>query len=237
LLDFQMPEMDGQSLARIIKGDQLVSLTRLVMLTSRGQSLSPTELHEFGIDSCILKPAKQSRLFNCITTAMVKAAANSNPSASPIIQSPAVSSGVLPPLEELRILLADDNIINQRVGQGQLRKLGYVTKVVANGLEAVEALEQVSYDVILMDCQMPEMDGYEATETIRKLEQTLDGRCRWKVPVHIIAMTAHAMEDEREKCLSVGMDDYLSKPIRIPLLKAALERRKRKSEPLPETNK
>ena len=229
-----MPEMDGQSLARIIKGDQLISLTRLVMLTSRGQLLSPTELNEFGIDSCILKPAKQSRLFNCITAAMGKTAANSCLPTPPIIPPPAVSSDVLPPLEKLRILLADDNIINQRVGQAQLRKLGYAAQVVANGLEVVKALEQVSYDVILMDCQMPEMDGYEATQTIRNREKALDGRCSWKVPVHIIAMTAHAMEGEREKCLAVGMDDYLSKPIRIPLLKAALERHKRESDPSPE---
>ena len=106
--------------------------------------------------------------------------------------------------------------------------------MVANGLEVVKALEQVSYDVILMDCQMPGMDGYEATQSIRNREKALDGRCSWKVPVHIIAMTAHAMEGEREKCLAVGMDDYLSKPIRIPLLKAALERHKRESDPSPE---
>ena len=95
----------------------------------------------------------------------------------------------------------------------------------ANGLVVVKTLEQGSYDVILMDCQMPELDGYEATQTIRKREQALDGPCPWKVPVHIIAMTANAMEGEREKCL-VGMDDYICKPVRGPELQVALQRLK-----------
>ena len=93
----------------------------------------------------------------------------------------------------------------------------------ANGLEVVKALEQGSYDVILMDCQMPELNGYETTQTIRKREQALDGPCPWKVPVHIIAMTAHAMEGEREKCLAAGMDDYISKSVRGSELQVALK--------------
>ena len=97
----------------------------------------------------------------------------------------------------------------------------------ANESEVVKALEQGSYDVILMDCQMPELDGYEATQTIRKREQALDGPCPWKVPVRIIAMTAHAMQGEREKCLAAGMDDYICKPVRGPELQVALQRWKR----------
>jgi CheY-like chemotaxis protein len=93
----------------------------------------------------------------------------------------------------------------------QLHKLGYMAKAVTNGLEVVKALEQATYDVILMDCQMPELDGYETTKTIRQREQALGGGCPWKIPVHIIAMTAHAMQGERQKCIAAGMDDYLTK--------------------------
>jgi CheY-like chemotaxis protein len=126
-------------------------------------------------------------------------------------------------LAKIRILLAEDNKINQMVAMAQLNKLGYTAEAVTNGLEVVKALEQVSYDVILMDCQMPEMDGYETTRTIRKLEQALDGPCHWKAPIYIIAITAHAMPGEREKCLAAGMDDYLTKPVRTPDLKAVLQ--------------
>jgi two-component system, sensor histidine kinase and response regulator len=99
-----------------------------------------------------------------------------------------------------------------------------MAKAVANGLEVLRSLEQISYGIILMDCQMPEMDGYEATRAIRNREQALDGSCPWKSPVYIIAMTASAMQGDREKCLAMGMDDYLSKPVRPSELQAALER-------------
>jgi two-component system, sensor histidine kinase and response regulator len=128
-----------------------------------------------------------------------------------------------PPLEKLRILLADDNSINQIVALGQLRKLRYRADTVANGLEVLEALQLVSYDIILMDCQMPEMDGYEATRAIRQREQNLEKPCPWKSPVYIIAS---ATAGDREKCFAVGMDDYLSKPVRPSEFQAALERSK-----------
>ena len=126
----------------------------------------------------------------------------------------------------MRILLAEDNSINQRVALAQLKKLHYAASAVANGAEVLRTLEQISYGLILMDCQMPEMDGYEATRAIREREQGLEQPCPWKSPVYIIAMTANAMQDDREKCLAAGMDDYLSKPVRIPDLQAALERGK-----------
>jgi two-component system sensor histidine kinase/response regulator len=224
LLDFQMPGMDGLALARAIKSDPLISLIRLVILTSHGQLLSPTELDQFGIDSCVIKPAKQSRLFNCMTDAMDRIAVQTNTvAAAPV----AVRLEVSPTLEKTRIILAEDNKLNQKVALGQLRKIGYRARAVANGLEVVQALEQISCDVILMDCQMPEMDGYETTLAIRKREQSLEQVCPWKSPVYIIALTAHAMQGDKEKCLAVGMDDYLSKPMRISELQAALERWKR----------
>ena len=123
-----------------------------------------------------------------------------------------------------RVLVADDNRANCMVALGQVRELGYAAEAVADGLEVIRALMQISYDVILMDCQMPDLDGYEATKIIRRREQALAGHCPWKAPVHIIAMTAHALHGEREKCLAAGMDDYLSKPVRIEDLKVVLER-------------
>ena len=225
LLDFQMPEMDGLALAHAIKSDPVISATRLVVLTSHGQLLRPAELQKFGIDSCVIKPVKQSRLFDCITDAINRVATQTGfPTVAPA--SAAIPPEVHPGLKKIRILLAEDNIINQKVALAQLHKLGYRAQAVASGLEVVKALEQISYDIILMDCEMPELNGYEASQTIRSRERALDGSCPWKVPVRIIALTAHAMQGEREKCLAAGMDDYLTKPIRTADLKAVLERSK-----------
>jgi two-component system sensor histidine kinase/response regulator len=229
LLDFQMPEMDGLTLARAIKSDPVISKTRLVILTSHGQLLSPEELEEHGVDSCLIKPAKQSRLFDCVTDAKDRVAVRTDSPESVTLSSAAVPVEVDPPLEKMRILLADDSLTNRTVALAQLHKLGYAAQAVENGREVVKALEQASYDVILMDCQMPELDGYETTQTIRRRETAIDGSCPWQVPVHIIAMTAHALEGDRKKCIESGMNDYLSKPVRVPDLKAVLERLKREN--------
>jgi two-component system sensor histidine kinase/response regulator len=138
--------------------------------------------------------------------------------------SAVISSEPSLPLENVRILLAEDNSVNQKVALAQLQKLRYKANAVANGLEVLEAMQQISYDIILMDCQMPEMDGYEATQALRQREQSLEAPCAWQAPVYIIAMTANAMQGEREKCFAVGMDDYLSKPVRTAELQSALDR-------------
>ena len=126
--------------------------------------------------------------------------------------------------QKLRVLLAEDNIVNQEVAQGQLHKLGYRADAVANGTEVLQALQRLRYDVILMDCQMPELDGYETTRRIRRLEQQCIKPFDYRRPIFIIAMTANAMQGDREECLSAGMNDYLSKPVRDRELKTALER-------------
>jgi signal transduction histidine kinase/DNA-binding response OmpR family regulator/HPt (histidine-containing phosphotransfer) domain-containing protein len=224
LLDVRMSEMDGLALARAIKADSMIAGTRLIVLTSLGQSLTAGELKEIGIDAYVSKPVKQSSLFDCLVNAVGKPAADGVFLKSAGVVSVPIRSETNPELEKVLILLAEDNMINQRVALGQLRNLGCKANAVANGLEVLQALEQISYDIILMDCQMPEMDGYEATRAIRKREQNLEQQCPWKSPVYIVAMTANAMQGDRESCLAAGMDDYLSKPVRAPELEAVMER-------------
>jgi CheY-like chemotaxis protein len=218
ILDMQMSEMDGLTLARAIKGDPALADTRLIILTSFGQAFSPAELKAAGIEAYVVKPVKQSRLFDCMAGAVGNAVvANS-------VRKPDAASGQS--LEKVRILLAEDNSVNQQVALGHLRKLGYRADLVASGREVLEALKVVPYDLVLMDCQMPEMDGYEATQAIREQERDLEHPCPWIPPIYIIALTAHAMQGDREKCLAAGMDDYLTKPVRVPELHAVLERGK-----------
>ena len=227
LLDVQMPEMDGLTLARVIKGDPALAGTRLIVLTSFGQAFSPAELEATGIEAYLVKPVKQSRLFDCLVSAMGKTVAESVVLKPVIPASAAIGLEPGLPLKKVRILLAEDNRVNQLVASGHLGKLGYRVDVVASGREVLEALKLFPYGVVLMDCQMPEMDGYEAALAIRKQEQSLEKRCPWNPPVYIIAITANAMQGDREKCLEAGMDDYLSKPVRAAELQAALERGKR----------
>jgi two-component system, sensor histidine kinase and response regulator len=131
----------------------------------------------------------------------------------------------LAPLPKLHILVAEDNRVNQKVAIGLLQKIGCTTDVVANGLEVLAALQRINYNVVFMDCQMPEMDGYEATQAIRRIEQDSAKPCPWKAPLYIVAMTANAMQGDREKCLALGMNDYVTKPVRLVELHAALAHR------------
>ena len=233
LLDMQMPEMDGLTLARTIKGDPLIAATRIVMLTSLGQFLDGPTILENGISACLIKPIKQSQLLECLA----RVAAETTPSGSQTtaffhrINRPAEApSDPAKNISHLRILLAEDNPINQKVALKQLQKLGFAADAVSNGQEAFDALQARVYEVVLMDCQMPVLDGYDATRRIREEEQAggiFAGRRHG-----IIAMTANAMKGDREVCLATGMDDYVSKPIRPDLLKTILQR----WEPLPLEN-
>jgi two-component system, sensor histidine kinase and response regulator len=231
LLDVQMPEMDGFMLARAIKIDPAIAKTPLIVLTSFGQALSTAELNENGIEAYLVKPIKQSRLLDCMINAMSKAVDPNTAFELTVPASAVISSEPSLPLDKVHILLAEDNTVNQKVALAQLQKLRYKANAVANGLEVLEAMQQISYDIILMDCQMPEMDGYETTQALRQREQNLENACPWHAPVYIIAMTANAMQGEREKCIAVGMDDYLSKPVRTAELQTALERWKLAQSP------
>jgi two-component system, sensor histidine kinase and response regulator len=222
LLDMQMPEMDGMTLARAIKADPVIASTRLIILTSMGYTHTQEELKAAGVEAFLVKPVKQSRLFDCLISVLGRAAAEHVFTKPAKDSRPDQPNSEPAPVHKVHILLAEDNVVNQKVALAQLRTLGYSADAVANGQEAVTALNQIHYDIILMDCQMPEMDGYEATRLIRQTEK--GSGATWKVPVHIIAMTANAMSGDREKCLAAGMDDYLSKPVRRAELALAMAR-------------
>jgi len=206
----QMPEMDGLMLATAIKAEPAIAATRLVMLSSLGKHLDTTGFKAAGIEEYLVKPVKQSRLYDCLVEVMDRRdSTTTTPGAAAL-----VPAGPAAPHAE-RVLLAEDNMINQKVAVRQLAKLGYHADTVANGNEVMEALERFAYNIILMDCQMPDLDGYETTRLIRSEHSR---------PIYIIAMTANAMQGDREKCLTAGMDDYVTKPVRTEELEAALAR-------------
>jgi CheY-like chemotaxis protein len=207
IIDLGMPEMNGLALSHAIKADLHLNATPLVMLTIRGRAFTETQLREAGIAQCHFKPVRQSVLLDCVTTVL----------ANRPTRTGALAPVSAVPQRQERILLAEDMCVNQKVALSQLRKLGYSADVVGNGAEALKALQKTHYDIVLMDCQMPEMDGYEATQALRKEEGAR--KHTW-----IIAMTANAMKGDREQCLAAGMDDYVSKPVRIDSLAAALDR-------------
>jgi len=221
ILDLMMPGMDGFELARRIKDDTIIAGTHLVLLTSYGQRGDSPTAREASVAAYLTKPIRQSQLFDCLTKVVSKA--SGVPGKEPVslatptelIPRPAPKEKTVTPYK--LILLAEDNIVNQKVAVRQLQKLGYRVDAVANGREAVEALQRIPYDLVLMDCQMPEMDGYEATAEIRRRE-------RQTKHTIIVAMTANALQGDREKCLAAGMDDYISKPVKSEDLAKVLQR-------------
>ena len=210
IIDLEMPNMDGLALARKIKADPTIAGTRIILLAGFGKRISQEELGAAGIGDCCFKPVRQSALFDCLVNDMLgRSSTSHSPAGSPVAPRP--------DRQRARVLLAEDNAVNQKVALGQLKQLGYSADAVPNGLAVLEALERNYYDIILMDCQMPEVDGYEATRRIRARSGNLP-------QPYIIAMTAHAMQGDSEKCLGAGMDDYISKPVQLEAFAAALAR-------------
>jgi PAS domain S-box-containing protein len=210
IIDLLMPEMDGFELARAIKADPTIAEIPLVMLTSLREQENGSTAKAIGIKSFLTKPIRRSQMFEAVHD-LLSARSDSSPS---LVDQP--SKEQFQQSSKL-ILLAEDNIVNQKLATHQLQKLGYRADAVANGREALEALSRIPYDLILMDCQMPEMDGYQATAEVRKREGTLKH-------TPIIAMTANALEGDREKCLNAGMDEYISKPVKQQQLAAVLNK-------------
>ena len=219
VLDMQMPGMDGMELARRIKADPDLSPIRLVLLTSMGRR--GEEASQSGIEAYLTKPVRQSELYDALVTVM---------SGTSQGERRLVTTGGLRRQKagSQRVLVAEDNPVNQKVAARMLESLGYRVDVVGDGREALEALASTRYGAVLMDVQMPEMDGYRATGQIRRRENHLGrrnmmmGRRRHRTP--IIAMTANAMQGDRERALEAGMDDYVSKPVSREELGAVLGR-------------
>jgi CheY-like chemotaxis protein len=219
ILDIQMPEMDGIELAKKIKADRSISSIKLVMLSSIGRRGEGSEVRQAGAEAYLTKPVKQSQLYDALAAVMnkpEKEAAAPEKEEKQLVTSHSLKEAKARSLA--RILVVEDNAINQKVAVKMLERLGYRADVAGNGLEAVEALSRIPYSAVLMDVQMPEMDGYEATAEIRRREKKSEDR---HTPV--IAMTANAMEGDREKALEAGMDDYVSKPVKAEELDAVLE--------------
>ncbi len=223
ILDMMMPGMDGMELARAIKADARLCETKLLVLTSIDYA-SPEKIRQAGIDASLTKPARRSKLYNCLLGL----------------------SGMIPPNRDMppgksrekekltgRLLLAEDNPINQEVTRGMVQRLGCELDTVENGEQALLAISERRYDLILMDCQMPVMDGYTATRLIREKEKRGELGAGH---LTIVALTAHAMSGIQEQCLAAGMDDYLGKPFTLDQLHETLARRlgtKAPSVPIP----
>jgi PAS domain S-box-containing protein len=219
LIDMQMPGMDGEELGRIIKANQRLSGTRMVMLTSMGLRGDTKRFKKIGFAAYATKPIRYQEL-NAVLSIAIKENDETEQTAQPIVtQNVSRTTADMFANRKVRILLAEDNITNQQVALGILKKLGLRADAVANGAEAVKILKTIPYDLVLMDVQMPEMDGYEATRQIRNRNSAI---LNHHIP--IIAMTAHAMQGDREICLEAGMNDYVTKPVSPKMLSEALDK-------------
>src|SRR5438876_485337 len=220
ILDVQMPDMDGFQLATAVRGEKKIARTNLLMLTSAGQRGDGERCRELGIRGYLTKPISRSDLLEALGTVLA-GSPDETGSAEVITRHTIAESRA-----SLRVLLAEDNPVNQQVAVAMLVKRGHEVHVASNGREALHAVEERDYDVVLMDIQMPEMDGFEATHAIRALPKGKD--------LPIIGLTAHALSGERERCLSHGMTDYLAKPFKAHELFALVEDTAEPKRPAPQ---
>lgn len=223
LLDFDMPDMNGAELASRISHDDRFRDLQIVMLSSSVDLWLPDDKMRDHIVASLTKPVRQIQLYNILAAVVGGESVPDMSALSATTHQPIVSLDNKPSRAPLgRVLVVDDNSINQRVAALQVEKLGYHVDIASNGNEAVDAITRSRYDMVLMDCQMPELDGYAATRQIRTLEKDAH--------TPIIAMTATAFTDERDRCINAGMDDYLSKPVTIEALGNALLRYTKRSD-------
>lgn len=214
ILDMQMPGMDGEELGRRILQDPGLPKPKLVMMSSMGVRGDGNRLSHMGFSAYLMKPVKQSQLFDCLV--MVNGRENVEKGPHSLVTRHSIDEEKK---KAIRILVAEDNPVNQKVALRILEKLGYSPDLAEDGMEAVEKVRRTPYDIVFMDCQMPGMDGYEASKLIRSEA----GRPA-NPSLAIIAMTANAMKGDREQCLKAGMDDYIAKPVTPDALSAVLEK-------------
>jgi PAS domain S-box-containing protein len=211
LIDWKMPGLNGMEVSRRIKTHQrLAKIPTIIMVTAYGSGEIKTQAREIGLNGFLIKPVSASGLFDTIMQAFGKEEAE----ISPIAMGNDRQTEAIKQIQGARVLLVEDNEINQEVGRELLERVGLPVAIAANGIQALRAVKDQDFDVVLMDIQMPEMDGFQATREMRKDETLKD--------LPIIAMTAHAMIGDKEKCLEAGMNDYVSKPIDPQLLFSAL---------------
>ncbi len=217
IIDMQMPKMDGKQLGQKIKAHPGINETRMVLMSSMGDRGDVKQLEKAGFDAYLNKPVKMAQLHACLVTVSSRhGTKTARVPSHRIITQYSLSEDER---RRVRILLVEDNLINQKVALKMLSKIGYRADSATNGLDAVNALEKTDYNLVFMDCQMPELDGYEATKRIRSQNSNVKNH---KVP--IIAMTAHAMKGDRDKCISAGMNDYLTKPVKSKALSQMLDK-------------
>ncbi len=223
ILDMMMPGMTGLELARAIKADPAIASVQLIVLTSASQDYDSEVMHRHGISAYLTKPVRQSRLYDCIASAL-----GAQSGKNPQLMSDSSDDDKANTFLGVRVLIAEDQPVNQEVARCMAESFGCRVEVVSNGQEALDALSITPYDLVLMDCQMPELDGYAATRIFREREtqkaKNQSGRTQAIRRTPIIAMTAVAMQGDREQCLAIGMDDYLSKPFNRDRLFAILKR-------------
>lgn len=218
LLDAARATVGALDVVRRVRANPRFHSTRIVLFTTLREREGSELWHKAGVDSWLVKPVRQARLFDCLSCILSQPAPGTGMAPSRGAAPARVPDSPVTARRPIRVLIAEDNPINQKVAAGQLKELGYESEIAASGVQVLEALRRGGFDLILMDCQMPVMDGYEATRRIRAGTEL-----SWR-EIPIVAMTANAMQGDREKCLAAGMNDYLSKPIEEEELKAVLER-------------
>jgi Amt family ammonium transporter len=217
IVDMKMPGLDGRQLAQAIAANSAMSSTRRIAMTSLSDLMLEAELHAVGVDRCLHKPIRQSHLHDCLVKVLFPQS-HANAKDPDAESSTGAKSSLL--FAGRKVLLAEDNEVNQLVAREMLHRLGLECEVASNGCEAVEKARAGVYDLILMDCQMPEMDGFEATQAIREAERKSGSLAGRRLP--IVALTANAVKGDRERCLAAGMDAYLTKPVKPAELRQTL---------------